>query len=51
MACIDSTTIRTSSRCVGGLGEVRTLMERGVLVEPDTGRSYFTGYAYKTLYD
>jgi hypothetical protein len=26
-------------------------MERGVLVETDTGRAYFTGYSYKTLYD
>ena len=33
------------------LGDVQTLMGRGVLVESDTGRSYFTGYSYKTLYD
>ena len=33
------------------LSEVQALMERGILVEPDTGRSYFTGYSYKTLYD
>lgn len=33
------------------LGDVQTLMARGVLVEPDTGRTYFTGYSYKTLYD
>jgi putative isomerase len=33
------------------LGDVQALMERGILVEPDTGRSYFTGYSYKTLYD
>ncbi|MEA3336024.1 MAG: hypothetical protein U9R25_08965 [Chloroflexota bacterium] len=29
----------------------QSLMERGVFVEEDTGRPYFTGYAYKTLYD
>ena len=33
------------------LGDLQALMERGVLVEPDTGHSYFTGYSYKTLYD
>ena len=33
------------------LGDVQALMERGLLVEPDTGRTYFTGYSYKTLYD
>ena len=33
------------------LSEVQSLMERGILVEPDTGRTYFTGYSYKTLYD
>ena len=27
------------------------LMRRGILLEPDTNREYFTGYAYKTLYD
>jgi putative isomerase len=27
------------------------LMRRGILTEPDTGRQYFTGYSYKTLYD
>jgi len=33
------------------LSDVQSLMERGVLVEPDTGLAYFTGYSYKTLYD
>jgi neutral trehalase len=33
------------------LAGVDALMQRGILVEPDTGRSYFTGYSYKTLYD
>ncbi len=33
------------------LGRVQALMERGVLTEPDTGRRYFTGYSYRTLYD
>ncbi len=35
------------------LGDVQALMERGTqgVVEPDTGRAYFTGYSYKTLYD
>ena len=28
-----------------------TLMRRGVFRDSDTGRDYFTGYAYKTLYD
>jgi hypothetical protein len=27
------------------------LMQRGLFIEPDTGREYFTGYSYKTLYD
>lgn len=27
------------------------LMRQGIVVDPDTGREYFTGYAYKTLYD
>ena len=27
------------------------LMKRGINVDPDTGRSYYTGYEYKTLYD
>jgi putative isomerase len=27
------------------------LMKGGIFVDPDTGRPYFTGYAYKTLYD
>ena len=33
------------------LDDVQSLMERGILVEPDTGRTYFTGYSYETLYD
>ncbi len=27
------------------------LMRKGILTDSDTGRSYFTGYSYKTLYD
>ncbi len=27
------------------------LMKNGIFLEPDTGRQYFTGYSYKTLYD
>jgi hypothetical protein len=27
------------------------LMRRGILTDSDTGRTYFTGYSYKTLYD
>jgi putative isomerase len=27
------------------------LMRRGIFSDPDTGKEYFTGYAYKTLYD
>ncbi len=27
------------------------LMRRGICSDPDTGREYFTGYSYKTLYD
>jgi putative isomerase len=27
------------------------LMRRGILTDVDTGRQYFTGYSYKTLYD
>lgn len=27
------------------------LMRRGIFTEPDTGRPYFTGYSYQTLYD
>lgn len=27
------------------------LMRRGIFSEPDTGREYFTGYSYATLYD
>jgi putative isomerase len=27
------------------------LMQRGIFTDPDTGRIYFTGYSYKTLYD
>jgi putative isomerase len=27
------------------------LMQRGIFTDPDTGRAYFTGYSYKTLYD
>jgi hypothetical protein len=26
-------------------------MRRGIFTDPDTGRPYFTGYSYKTLYD
>jgi hypothetical protein len=33
------------------LGDVQALMARGLVVEPDIGRTYFTGYSYKTLYD
>ena len=33
------------------LSDVQSLMERGIVIEPDTGRTYFTGYSYKTLYD
>ena len=33
------------------LVQVQRLMERGILTEPDTGRKYFTGYSYQTLYD
>lgn len=29
----------------------QTLMRRGILTDADTGREYFTGYDYKTLYD
>jgi len=31
--------------------DAREWMSRGVLVDPDTGLEYFTGYAYQTLYD
>jgi putative isomerase len=27
------------------------LMQRGIFTDPDTERTYFTGYSYKTLYD
>jgi putative isomerase len=27
------------------------LMQRGIFTDPDTGRAYFTGYSYQTLYD
>ena len=27
------------------------LMKRGIFTDSDTGKSYFTGYSYKTLYD
>lgn len=30
---------------------ISRLMERGILTERDTGKEYFTGYSYKTLYD
>jgi hypothetical protein len=30
---------------------ISQLMERGILTERDTGKEYFTGYSYKTLYD
>jgi putative isomerase len=33
------------------LVDIQALMERGILTDTDTGRQYFTGYSYKTLYD
>ena len=33
------------------LADVDVLMRRGILTDADTGRDYFTGYSYKTLYD
>jgi putative isomerase len=33
------------------LGDEDALMRRGIFTDPNTGRDYFTGYAYKTLYD
>lgn len=33
------------------LGRIDKLMKRGILTEPVTGRKYFTGYSYETLYD
>lgn len=33
------------------LTEEEALMRRGIFTDADTGRDYFTGYAYKTLYD
>jgi putative isomerase len=33
------------------LTDENALMRRGIFTDPDTGRDYFTGYAYKTLYD
>lgn len=35
----------------GQLAQEDDLMRRGIFTESDTGRDYFTGYAYKTLYD
>lgn len=35
----------------GQLGTEQVLMERGILLEPDTNKKYYTGYDYKTLYD
>lgn len=34
-----------------GLKAEEELMRRGVFTDADTGRPYFTGYAYRTLYD
>lgn len=33
------------------LNEEDALMKRGIFTDADTGREYFTGYAYETLYD
>lgn len=33
------------------LSTERRLMRKGIHVEPDTGKAYYSGYAYKTLYD
>ncbi len=33
------------------LNRIDKLMKRGIFTEPVTGRKYFTGYAYETLYD
>jgi glycogen debranching enzyme len=33
------------------LAEIDSLMRRGIQTDPDTGLDYFTGYAYRTLYD
>lgn len=33
------------------LGAEEALMHRGIFTDQDTGRDYFTGYAYETLYD
>jgi len=33
------------------LSEVDELMQNGIFTDTDTGRKYFTGYSYKTLYD
>lgn len=35
----------------GRLGDLEPLMKRGIQTDGDTGRQYFTGYEYKTLYD
>ena len=34
-----------------GLERIDTLMQKGILIEEVSGLKYFTGYAYKTLYD
>ncbi len=34
-----------------GLQAEQALMRQGIFTDSDTGRDYFTGYAYKTLYD
>jgi len=33
------------------LAAERRLMKRGIHTEPESGRDYYSGYAYKTLYD
>ncbi len=33
------------------LVDVETLMRKGILCDLDTGKDYFTGYSYRTLYD
>jgi Mannosylglycerate hydrolase MGH1-like glycoside hydrolase domain len=33
------------------LGLQEQLMQRGIFTDADTGRAYFTGYSYRTLYD
>jgi hypothetical protein len=41
----------TLAKLRAGLTEEEALMRRGIFTDADTGRDYFTGYAYKTLYD